>query len=82
MAAEQIAAADGGPFIGFPSIMPSRPPLLSFGVRTRRARVLRPREAGYVERLSCNLVVADVWALATHLADLRDNAAIPMLNLQ
>src|SRR4029077_8693380 len=27
---EQSAAADGGPFIGFPSIMPSRPPLLSF----------------------------------------------------
>ena len=30
--AEQSAAADGGPFIGFPSIMPSRPPLLSFVV--------------------------------------------------
>jgi hypothetical protein len=29
--AEQSAAADGGPFIGFSGIMPGRPPLLSFG---------------------------------------------------
>jgi hypothetical protein len=33
--AEQIAAADGGHCSGFPTIMPSKPPLLSFGVRVR-----------------------------------------------
>ena len=39
--AEQSAAADGSLFIGFPRIVPSRPPLLSFGVRPRQNAMLR-----------------------------------------
>jgi hypothetical protein len=37
VAAEQSASADAGPFIGFPSILLSRPPLLSFGVLRQKS---------------------------------------------
>src|SRR5262245_26039666 len=46
--AEQSATADGGPFIGFPSIVPSRPPLLS-GVLGKRSMATIPPVIGHVE---------------------------------
>jgi hypothetical protein len=72
--AEQSAAADGGLLIGFPSIKPSRPPLLSCGVRRRRARMGEGR-TGLLAALRSLLGKSCERSLATNSLKLRFDGA-------